>query len=255
MSGWVIFALVLVVFCLIGQIRVGVDAGYGEKGPLVKARLGLIRFTVFPLPAKNANKKTKKKLRAKSGRSQQTVRDKALTISPAGSSATEKTSSRQQERPNKKASTQKQDSDAVPDKKAGKKMTLDQILKLAREFVPLVLEAVSKFWSDLVTDELEIAVIVGSADPADTAMLYGKINAAMGAIWEPLSKAFHVKNGRAHVGVDFESQNITLYAHAALSVKIGQILRLALHFGIKALHKFIKLQKQQKAKEQSRKAV
>ncbi len=263
MSGWMIFALVVVVFFLIGQIRVGVDARFGEDGPLVKIRLGLIRFKVFPLPVRNTNKKdAKKKQRGKSEKNPEPVRDKAITVSSEGSSAAEGPASRHQEQtqePPKKTSTRKQDSakksSASHDKKAGKKMSPDQILALAQEFVPLALEAVSKFWSDLVTDELEIAVTVGDSDPADAAMLYGKINAAMGAVWQPLSEALHVKNGRAHVGIDFESQSITLYAHAALSIKIDQILRLASYFGVKALRKFMKVKKQQKAKEQSRKAV
>ncbi len=261
MSGWMIFALVLVVFFLIGQVHVGVDARYGEDGLLVKVRLGMIRLKVFPLPAKAANKKAKKKYSAKDGSVKETIRDATTTVSPAGSPAPKKRSSQQQEQPKLQKKVSLQDREPTEqngegqDKKAGKKMSPDQILELAREFVPLALEAVGAFWNDLVMDELEITVIVGSSDPADTAMLYGKINAAMGAIWESLSKAFHVKNGRAHVGIDFESENTTLYAYAALSIKIGQILHLALYFGIKALRKFMKLKKQQKVKEQARKAV
>ena len=156
---------------------------------------------------------------------------------------------------NKKAKKKDKKKEEEPDKKAGKKMTPEQILGLAREFVPLALEAVSGFWSKLVMDDLEISVTVGSTDPADAAMLYGQINAAMAALWYPLNDACHVKNGRAHVDVDFNAQSITLYAHVALSIKIGQILQLASKLGVKALRKFMKLQNEQKAREQARKAV
>ena len=273
MSGWGIFAIVLIVLFLIGQILVGVDVCYGEDGPLVKVRLGWIRIKVFPFPAKDKKAKKKQEIEkvdaSKSGT--QPVPDRVEPVSEvkAASKPTDQTvrhapeahsSKRAAKKPDEKAAVQLNQTPDIttegkPNKKAGKKLSLEQILYLAQEFVPLILEAVSTLWSKLVMDELELSVTVGSSDPADTAMLYGRIHGAMGAIWQPLTTAFHVKNGRAHIDVDFQAQSITLYAHAALSIKIGQIGRIVLYFGIRALKKFLKFQNAQKATQQQRKAV
>ena len=142
-----------------------------------------------------------------------------------------------------------------PKQEKGKKLTLDDILELARQFVPLALEAAGCFWSKLVVDKLDIRIIVGSNDPADAALLYGQLHGALGAVWQPLTQAFHVKDGRGRVEVDFNSSSITLYFHGALSLKLGQILWLAVHFGGKALARFLKFRKVQKANKETRKAV
>ena len=70
-----------------------------------------------------------------------------------------------------------------------------------------------------------------------------------------MNEAFHVRDGRGHVEVDFDHPNTTLYVHAALSIKIGQALWLGIHFGVKALKRLLKFRKIQKAKQQERKAV
>ena len=140
-------------------------------------------------------------------------------------------------------------------RKKGKKLSLDQLLDLAQRLVPLALEAAGCLWNKLVMDDLQLSITVGSHDPADTAMLYGEIHSGVAALWGPVNQTFHVKNGRAHVGIDFESDSIVLYAKTAISIKIGQVLWIALYFGIKALKQLFRYQKTQKMKAQEGKAV
>lgn len=128
-------------------------------------------------------------------------------------------------------------------------------LELAEQFLPLALEAAGCFWRKLVMDELELYLTVGGPDPADAAMLYGRANAALAALWEPITNAFHVKDGHAQVRIDFDAPGMTLYGKAALSLKIGQILWLAVYFGCKALARFLKYRSIYKAKQKERKAV
>ena len=77
----------------------------------------------------------------------------------------------------------------------------------------------------------------------------------LGALWEPLTRAIHVKDGRARVRVDFDTQGMTVYARASLSLKSGQILWLGLYFGCKALWGFLAVRRRQKQKQQERKAA
>lgn len=208
MNGWMILALVLVTLFLLGQIRVGVRAEYGQDGPLVHARLGPAEIQVFPRNPKQAKPKKAKPKKAPEGEPKESIVKK-----------------------------------------------LGGPVELLREFLPLVLEAAGQFKRKLQVDTLLLELTVGGDDPGDTALLYGRANALLGALWEPLTRSFHVKDGRAGTRIDFNSPGTTVYGAAALSLKIGQILRIALCFGIRALFSLLKLRKIGKMKAQQRKAV
>ena len=128
-------------------------------------------------------------------------------------------------------------------------------LDYARALLPVALDAVGTMYGKLRMDTLELELTVGAADPADAAMRYGQASAALGALWEPLTRAFHVKDGRARVRVDFEAGEMTVYGLASLSIKIGQILWLSVYFGCKALRGFLAVRRRQKQKQQERKAA
>ena len=128
-------------------------------------------------------------------------------------------------------------------------------LDYARALLPVALDAVGTMYGKLRMDTLELELTVGAADPADAAMRYGQASAALGALWEPLTRAFHVKDGRARVRVDFEAGEMTVYGLASLSIKIGQILWLSVYFGCKALRGFLAVRGRQNQKQQQRKAA
>ena len=108
-------------------------------------------------------------------------------------------------------------------------------LEYAQALLPVGLEAAKGMWHGLRVDTLELELTAGSPDPADAAMLYGQANAALGALWYPLTKAFHVKDGAARVRLDFEAPGTTVYGQAALSVKIGTVVWIGLRAGAAAL--------------------
>ena len=68
---------------------------------------------------------------------------------------------------------------------------------------------------------------IGGQDPADAAMAYGWANGALGALWYPLVEGFHIVDGRARVRLDLEAPAVSLRGRASLSLKLGQICRLA----------------------------
>ena len=80
----------------------------------------------------------------------------------------------------------------------------------------------------LRVDNLELELTAGSDDPADAAMLYGRACAALGALWEPLTGAFRVKDGTARVKLDFDAPRMTVYGAAALSIKTGAVVWIGL---------------------------
>ena len=128
-------------------------------------------------------------------------------------------------------------------------------LGYVQTLLPVVIKAVGYFFKKLQIDTLRLRLVAGSPDPADAAKVYGTASAALGALWQPLTQAFDVKDGHARVDLDFESDRMTIWAAASLSIKIGQIIWLAVYFGIWALVRFLKERKRQKNEKKLRKAV
>ena len=109
------------------------------------------------------------------------------------------------------------------------------LLELMKELLPLALEAAGCFRRRLRVDQLELKLTIGAADPGDAAIRYGQANALLGSIWQPLTEAFHVEEGRARVEVDFERTEPALYGRVSLSLTVGELAALGLSFGVKAL--------------------
>lgn len=127
-------------------------------------------------------------------------------------------------------------------------------LSYAKALLPIVLDLAGQFTQRLQVDKLRLVLTAGGADPADAAMLYGNASAALGAFWHPLTQAFHVKDGSARVDLDFDRPEMTLYAFASLSLKIGQILKIGVYFGMKALFAFLSVRKKLKTEKQRKAA-
>ena len=114
-----------------------------------------------------------------------------------------------------------------------------EVLELMKELLPLALEAAGCFRRRLRVDQLELKLTIGAADPGDAAIRYGQANALLGSIWQPLTEAFHVEEGRARVEVDFTAAAPVLTGQVSLSLKLYQLLWLGLHFGLRALSTYV----------------
>ena len=128
-------------------------------------------------------------------------------------------------------------------------------LDYAQSLLPIALEAAGQFYHKLRVDTLRLELTVGSHDPADAALAYGRATAALGVLWEPLVRAFHVEDGTARVDLDFDTPGMRLYGEASLSLKLGQVLRLALYFGGKALRTYLSVRSRRTVNQPKRKAV
>ena len=122
-------------------------------------------------------------------------------------------------------------------------------LEYAKELLPVALEAAGGMLRGLRVDTLRLELTAGSPDPADAAMVYGQANAALGALWHPLTKAFKVKDGSARVKLDFDAPGMTVYGAAGLSIKIGTVVWIGLRAGFKALFGALAARKRLKLKQ------
>ena len=222
MKALYILAAVILVLFLIGQIRVGGQAEFNAQGFFLWIRLGKIRIKILPMKPKEKEES-------------QTPQEPQEPQSPQKPKKTKKPKKEKPPTP-------------LPEKIGG-------ALEYAQALLPVALEAAGGLWRGLRVDTLDLELTAGADDPADAAMLYGQANAALGALWYPLTKAFRVKDGSARVNIDFNTRSMTLYGAAALSIKIGTAVWIGLRAGLKALFRALAAKKRIKIKRQQRKAA
>lgn len=219
MIGLYILAAILVFLVLLAQLPVGCLVEYRADGLRVWARVGPVRIQMFPW---------------KWGKHKKNQKEPAVD---------------------------KQKSQPVPetDKSSRVQATVGERLGGALDYiqalVPLVVEAAGRFYHKLRMDVLELELTIGMSDPADAAMAYGRANAVLATLWEPLVYAFHVQNGVARVKVDFNGRGTRLYGKAALSIRIGQALHLGMIYGFRTLRTYLNVREKRLAAKQQRKAA
>ena len=197
MKALFVLAVVVLALLLAGQVRLGGRAEFNAQGFFLWIRLGRFQIKLLPMKQKR-----------------------------------EKTTPQKPKEPTKKKEPKRPKKERPPAPLTEK---LGGALEYAQALLPVGLEAAKGLWRGLRVDVLELELTAGGSDPADAAMLYGRANAALGALWRPLTKAFHVKDGTARVKLDFDAPGTTVYGQAALSIKIGTVVWIGLRAGRKAL--------------------
>lgn len=206
-----VLLIALFVLWLISLVRIGGRVGYGQAGLVVTALAGPFKIQLLPA----GPKKEKKPKKAKKGQPKQ-------------------------EKP-PEAEGQKKEP------KAGKPGTLSRLMKL----LPVVGQACGALKRKIRIDDLELELVWGGTDAAAVALGYGRANAALGMLWPILDNNFKVKRHSFQIGVDYALTEPAVEARAAVTMTVGQIVTLGVHYGVKALVTWIKsgrtLRKKQEA--------
>lgn len=120
--------------------------------------------------------------------------------------------------------------------KEGQPGTLSRLMKL----LPVVGQACGALKRKIRIDDLDLDLIWGGSNPAAIAIGYGQANAAMGMIWPILDHNFKVKRRNLRISMDYSRTQPGVEAAAALTMTVGQIVTLGVHYGVKALVTWIK---------------
>ena len=207
----IVLAAVLCVFVVIMLLPVGGSVVYDENGAVVKILVGAIRIQVLPRTKPAKSKNDKKPKQAK---------------------------------PKK----EKKKSEEVPAEAAAKK---GGKLPMLLDFVQLGIRFLGSFRRKLLIRELKLYVTYGGDDPAKAAVSYGNSCAAAHGILPLLHQIFHIRKQDVRLIFDETSDTMKIYAQAALSIRIGQVLALAVRYGVQALQILLK----HKSKTNEEKAV
>lgn len=130
-------------------------------------------------------------------------------------------------------------------KNADMKTLIGGNLPLFRELLGLALEAVGRIRRKLEITDLKLYLSLGGFgdDPANAAMLYAKAWAAIGALTPVLENSFTIRKRDVQASVDFTDTENWIYGFAELTLKLGQILMIALYYGLRGLKIFLKIKK------------
>ncbi|MDE6841362.1 MAG: DUF2953 domain-containing protein [Oscillospiraceae bacterium] len=118
----------------------------------------------------------------------------------------------------------------------GRPGTLSRLMKL----LPVVGQACGSLKRKIRIDELELEVIWGGTDAAAVALGYGRANAALGMLWPVFDHNFKVKRHSFQISADYGRTEPAAELRAAVTMTVGQMMTLGVHYGVKALFTWIK---------------
>lgn len=131
--------------------------------------------------------------------------------------------------------------------KEGQPGALSRLMQL----LPVAGQACGALKRKIRIDDLDLQLIWGGSDPAAIALGYGQANAALGMIWPILDNNFKVKRHSFQVGLDYGRAQPGVELTAALTLTVGQIVALGVHYGVKALITWIRSGKPTRTKQEA----
>lgn len=187
-------------FWLLGRLRLGGVVQYDADGLMAQVIIGPRRVTLFP-PRQLTEEEKAKKAKAKAKREAKKARKE-------------------------EAWRKKHPGEEPPQEKKGG--ALPPVTKL----LPLVGDAAGGLKKRIRIDELTLRLTWASSDPVETALGYGRANAALNVIWPVIANNFNVKQHDLAVGVDFVSAEPVIFCRAALTLRLGQLFSFGLRLGL-----------------------
>ena len=185
--------LVLLLLLLIALLTpVKVRFSYDQGDMALTVRYGPVKLQLFPPPEKNKEK---------------------------------------EKPPRKKKAKKPQKEKKEKPRKPKAKINMDQILYAVEKLPPILGRAMRRTGRSIRIAPLKVYVLVAGSDPADTAQLYGRLTAAVGAGLPVLENVLGVKDVDIRLYTDFTRQQMDLIADVGVSLRPGSLVWTGLRAG------------------------
>lgn len=122
-------------------------------------------------------------------------------------------------------------------------------LDLFLQILPVIRDFLTRFSHALRVDELTLHLTWASSDPADAAVAYGNANAAIAGLLPVLEQFLIIRHKEISVAVDFTREKPVIFVRVAISMRLAQLLGLALRGGIGFLQVYWKQKRHKKRKK------
>lgn len=119
-----------------------------------------------------------------------------------------------------------------PKKEKPKKKSAPPDMRTILVLAKLGLQALNRFRQRLRVQLLRLVFVSGAPDPYDTALAFGYVNAALGALTPLAERALRIDERDIQTGVDFQAGQPRIDARIVCTIRIGQIVVIALAFGV-----------------------
>lgn len=119
-----------------------------------------------------------------------------------------------------------------PKKEKPKKKSAPPDIRTILVLAKLGLQALNRFRQRLRVQLLRLVFVSGAPDPYDTALAFGYVNAALGALTPLAERAMRIDERDIQTGVDFQAGQPRIDARIVCTIRIGQIVVIALAFGV-----------------------
>lgn len=220
MKALIVVLIVLAVLWLISLIRLGGRLRYGADGIFITVFVGPYRLQPFPASEKK-------------GPEEQGGLFVTLAVGPwrmrLVPAAKKKPKKPKKEKPLKEKKPKKPRPEGQPG-------TLTRLLGL----LPTVGEALGALRRRIRFDDVGLTLVWGGSDPASIAIGYGQANAALGVVWPLVENNFKVKRRQFRIDMEYGRTEPAVEAAAAFTITVGQILYLAVRYGMQALIQWIR---------------
>lgn len=127
--------------------------------------------------------------------------------------------------------------------KKRKKLTMEQILYLLEGAPPILGRALRRTGRRIRICPLMVHVLVSASDPADTGLLYGKLQAALAALLPMLHRRIHIAEQDIRLYPDFEGQGVDYRLDVGIAIRLWDILVIGLCAGASGVKLLVGMKK------------
>lgn len=117
------------------------------------------------------------------------------------------------------------------EKKAKAKINREQIFYALEKLPPILGRALRRTGRSIRFQPLKVYVLAAGYDPADTALLYGRLEAALHGAVPVLERAVRIKEEDIRLFVDFTAREMDVIADVGVSLRPGSLVWIALRAG------------------------
>ncbi len=128
-------------------------------------------------------------------------------------------------------------------KKPKAKINMQQIFYALEKLPPILGRALRRTGRSIHISPLKLYILAAGPDPADTAQLYGRLEAALAAGFPVLEKVLRFKDTDVRLYIDFREEKMDAIADVGVSLRPGSLVWIGLRAGGSLLKWFLGFRK------------